>query len=487
MTNHHTTLGRTVFLGCFVLIALVSSIAQTKTDQLDSLIGTYADYGQFNGSVLIAEHGQIIYKKGFGLANMEWGIPNEANTKFRLASVTKQFTAMLIMQLVAEKKLDLDIPISTYLPDYPKPNGDSITVHHLLTHTSGIPNYTSFPNYRDIMRSPKSPYELVDLFADSTLRFTPGQRHEYSNSGYVLLGVIIEKITGKSFEMVLRDKILSPLKMDHTGYDRADMVLKNRAWGYYKFGTAFRNANYIDMSVAYTAGGMYSTVEDLYRWDQALYTEKLLPQAHMDVMFDKHVPIYGRHYGYGWEIGEMAKGWSDERVAVVNHSGGINGFNTLITRIPADKSTIILLNNTSGAPLYQMSRAIGGILYDKPYHFPKKSIAYSLLEVIEKDGLATGLSFYQQHKDSTSFYINEHELNGTGYHLLQSQKAEAAAAVFQLNIEAFPNSFNVYDSYGEALMVLGNKSEAIKNYEKSIELNPDNANGVEMLKKLRGQ
>ena len=283
----------------------------------------------------------------------------------------------------------------------------------------------------------------------------------------------------------MQDKILTPLEMHDTGFDHPDQVIKNRAAGYYKFGRTFRNANFIDMSIAYAAGGMYSTVEDLYRWDQALYTEKLLPRKYLDLIFEKHAPIYGRHYGYGWEIGQMGKGWSGELVPVVNHSGVINGFHTLITRIPEDKSSILLLSNAGGAPLFEMSRAISGILYEKPYKFPRKSLAYSLLEALEKDGWAQARLFFEQNKDSDSYYLNEHEMNMAGYHLLESGKAADAAAVFKQNIKAFPKSANAYDSYGEALMVLGNRDKAIENYEKSIELNPGNTHGIEMLRKLR--
>src|SRR6185369_11378886 len=258
---------KTIFLGVFALIAMLNgSCGQSKIEKLDKLISAYAEYGKFNGSVLVAEKGEIIYKKGFGLANMEWGISNQPATKFRLGSVTKQFTAMLILQLVSENKLKLDVPISTYLPDYPKKNGNIITIHHLLTHTSGIPDFTSFPNFREMMRDPYRPEEIVSLFADSVLEFTPGEKFQYSNSGYILLGYLIEKITGKSYEQVLQNKILTPLKMNNTGYDHNSTVIKNKASGYNKLGNTFQNANYVDMSIPFSAGAIYSTVEDLYLW-----------------------------------------------------------------------------------------------------------------------------------------------------------------------------------------------------------------------------
>ncbi len=457
---------------------------QTKADKIDELVRTYAEYGKFNGAVLVAERGNILYKKGFGLANMEWDIPNQTDTKFRLASVSKQFTAMLILQLVAENKLALDVPITTYLPSYPAEKGDKIHLHHLLTHSSGIPNYTSFPGYRELMRNPIRPAEIVKLFADSALQFSPGERFNYSNSGYALLGVIIEEITEKPYEQVLQEKILNPLNMKNTGYDSHRNILKNRATGYDKNGNTIVNTSYIDMSVAYTAGGMYSTVEDLYLWDQALYTTTLLPQKYMDMLFDKHIPAWRQHYGYGWIIGEMPIGNSQDKVQTIEHDGVVNGFSSLILRMPSDHSSILFLNNTGGAPFYEMSKAICGILYDKAYDFPKKSIAHVLLEKIKTEGITAGLSFYNDVKDQSNYTLDENEMNLAGYDLLQAGHAEEAAAVFLLNIEAYPQSSNAYDSYGEALMVLGKKTEAIKNYRKSIKLNPKNENGIQMLHQL---
>jgi CubicO group peptidase (beta-lactamase class C family) len=478
------------FKGAFVLILLVfifnSSQAQTKIEKLDKLINTYYEYGKFNGSVLVAEKGEIIYKKGFGWANAEAKIANQSDTKFRLGSVTKQFTAMLIVQLVEAGKLKLDVPISTYLPDYPKKNADLITIHHLLTHTSGIPDFTSFPNYHsDLMKTPHKPVELVKLFADSVLQFTPGEKFKYSNSGYILLGYIIESVTGKTYAQVLQDKIFTPLKMINTGVDYNNTIAKNKASGYDRMGTALQPANYIDMSVPFAAGSIYSTVEDMYLWDQALYTEKLLPKKYRDLLFGNYISALQRgSYGYGWFIGKMPIGSTSEQIETIFHDGDINGFTAIITRIPSDKSLIVLLSNTGGAPLPKITFAINGILYDKPYNFPKKSIAYSLFDVIEKDGISNALLHYKTIKDSSSYYLNESEMNGVGYQFLQSGRAKEAVAVFKLNVEEYPNSFNAYDSYGEALLAFGDKPGAIENYLKSVKLNPQSESGLKALKEL---
>jgi CubicO group peptidase (beta-lactamase class C family) len=387
---------QTVFLGVFIIPGIFNvAYGQTKADKLDKLMSTYAEHGEFNGSVLVAEKGKVIYKKGFGLADMEWNVLNQPDTKFRLASITKQFTALAIMQLVEKGKLKLDVPISAYLPDYPKKNGDIITIHHLLTHSSGIRDLLSFPGFsKNISRNAYSPAELVKLFADSTLQFKPGEKFAYTNSGYMLLGYIIEKVTGKSYEQVLQENIFTPLKMNNTGYDHSRALLKNRAKGYEKNGRIYVNANSIDMSVPYAAGALYSTVEDLYLWDQALYGNQLLRKENMDLLFTKHISSGGNyHYGYGWGLGAINSGNTSELIETMGHSGSIDGFATQLTRIPSDKSFIVLLNNTGlAAPLGQMISSIIAILYDKPYNFPKRSVAYSLADRIEKDGVLLHLN-----------------------------------------------------------------------------------------------
>lgn len=487
MDFHQKYLFKITFIGMIFLIASINvGFSQTKTEQLDELLNLYQEYGQFNGSVLVAEQGEVIYEKGFGMANMEWDIPNETNTKHRLGSITKQFTAMLILQLVADDAIDLQEPITTYLPDYPKETGDQITTHHLLTHTSGIPNYTSFPNFfKDQSRNPYTPDEFVEVFAHKALDFTPGERFSYSNSGYFLLGVIAEKLTGKTYEQLLHDNIFAPLGMNDTGYDNHKDILKNRATGYEKAGSDYVNSSYLDMSIPYSAGSMYSTVEDLYLWDQALYTDKLLPQKLMDLYFKPYVSAWGdSHYAYGWGVGKERIGNTEEQVDAISHGGGINGFNTNISRVTSDKSLVVLLNNTGGAPLNEITRAIRGILYDTTYDLPKKSVANEVLGIITEKGIQAGVAHFNTIKDNEAYNLSEGEMNAIGYQLMGAGKTAEALQVFKLNVDEFPESFNVYDSYAEALMKLEQNDAAIANYRKSVEMNPANQNGIDMLEKL---
>ena len=465
-------------------------VAQNKTEKIDALMNLYRDYGRFNGSVLVADHGSVIYEKGLGCADMEWDIPNAADTKFRLGSITKQFTAMVVLQLVEQGKIRLDGKITDYLPDYPGKTGNIITIHNLLTHTSGILGYTEIPNFRrDLFRNPYSPEQFVKVFQDSALLFAPGSRFSYSNSGYFLLGVIIEKVTGKPYEEVLQEKIFAPLGMKNSGYDHYNIILRKRARGYERRGGDYLNAEYFDSSNPYSAGSLYSTVEDLYLWDQALYTDKLLPVKTRDLLFGKYIPAFGGWYGYGWVTAKSAEGKSTDSVTTISHGGSINGFNALILRVPEEQELIVLLNNTGGAPLNDMSRGILGILRDKPYSLPKRSLADTLFVTMLKNGPGPGLALFHDMKEhhADTYAISEREMNENGYVLLQRGKVKEAIEIFKLNVAEYPKSSNVYDSLGEAYMVDGDKELAIKNYQKSVELDPTNENGIQMLKKLESK
>ncbi|WP_310554408.1 serine hydrolase [Flavobacterium sp.] len=466
-----------------LLITTNVSIGQNKTSQIDKLMIQFAEYNQFNGSVLVAEQGKIIYKKGFGMANIEWNIPNNPDTKHRLGSISKQFTALLIIQLVEQGKLKLDAPISLYLPDYPKTTGDIITVHHLLTHTSGIPNYTSFPNFfKEVSRNPFTPEVFVKQFSDLPLQFKPGEKFAYSNSGYFLLGHIIEKVSGKSFEKNLHESIFTPLKMNNTGYDSSSVILKNRASGYEKKGNGYENAPYIDMSIPYAAGSLYSTVEDLYLWDQALYNNQLLSSKSMELLFGSYISTGKGSYGYGWNTNEVPNG--NDKLRIIEHGGGINGFNTVISRIPSDKNLVILLNNTGSTNLGEMNKAIRNILYDLPFDAPKMSLANALLNEIKEKGLTSGLEKLKELKKSDKYSIKESEINDAGYQFLQIDKVTEAIEFFKINIENFPKSGNAYDSLGEAYLKSGNKILAIENYKKSVELDPKNENGKKIIEEI---
>ncbi|MBW4692594.1 MAG: serine hydrolase [Lyngbya sp. HA4199-MV5] len=330
--------------------------------------------GFFMGSVLIARAGEVLLSQGYGMANLEHGVANSPQTKFRLGSVTKQFTAAAMLQLQEQSLLKVDSSISTYLPAYPQ--GGAITVHHLLTHTAGIPNYTSFPDYVQKQRTVMTLDEIMTWFSEQPLEFTPGDRYSYSNSGYTLLTKLIEVVSGQSYVDHLQQHIFEPLGMTHSGYDQSALMLPHRASGYAPAEEGYQNAAFIDMTIPLGAGGLYSTVEDLYRWDQALYSDAVLSKSSRQLMFAPAVGMgeaSGKaHYGYGWVIDHA---YERDRVG---HGGRIDGFTTTIARYPHEQVAIIVLSNLETAPVARIGNDLAAILFGKAYQLPQKRQAIAL-------------------------------------------------------------------------------------------------------------
>jgi CubicO group peptidase (beta-lactamase class C family) len=466
-----------------LLFVAVPSFAATHAERIDALISAYNKMRQFNGSALVAEKGSVILQKGYGLANMEWQIPNTPDTKFRLGSITKQFTSMVIMQLVSEGKIKLDDKITTYLPDYRKDTGDKVTVRNLLTHTSGIPSYTSIPGFfQNQSRDPYAVSDFVKKYTMGDLEFEPGSKYVYDNSGYFLLGAIIERVSGKSYEKNLQERIFDPLGMKDSGYDHSNTVIAHRASGYVLTPGGYENAPYLDMTIPFAAGSLYSTVADLYKWDRALYTDKLLSPELKKAVFTPNL----NDYAFGWVV-RKSKLDNQAEVNMVMHGGGINGFNTTINRFPDTQDLIVLLDNTSrGDKLDDLARGIADILHDVEPPQPRISLVDELMKTLEHGVGLQAVARYRELKEKSraQYDFREPELNRLGYQLLQRGRVDDAIQIFQLNVQEYPNSWNVYDSLGEAYAAHGDRDLAIKTYKKSIELNPKNTNGVDALKRL---
>lgn len=443
----------------------------------------YYTAGQFNGAALVVERGRVIHKKAFGYADFEWKIPNTPDTKFRIGSITKSFTAILTLQLAERGKIKLDDPVTDYLPDFSIKTAGKITIRQLLTHTSGLPDYNRVPDvFRAVHSGLLSNAEILRRISEYDLLFEPGTNFNYSNDGYRVLGAIIEKVSGKSYEQVLRENILGPLNMSNSGYISRTKLLERRALGYRKRLSGLENAQFYEAS---PASGMYSTVEDLLLWQQALYSDKLLSEKYKDLMWS----IAASGNAYGWLVSEkrLVNGRSNKRL--VKSEGAVFGYFAWTLRIPEDKHLIILLTNVRAAENYlpNISDEIINILYDQPYQYPKKSIAETLLSTFARRGIVATLEQYRELKSKqfAAYNFVESELNDLGYELINRGKLKEGIEVFKLNVEVYPQSANAYDSLGEAYMKSGDKERAIINYQKSVELNPKNSTAVEILKTLK--
>lgn len=337
--------------------------AAALSGKVDELMAGHVKANDFSGTILLARHGKPMVAKGYGYANIEWQIPNAVDTKFRIGSVTKGFTSMLIMQLREQGKLKVEDSVCAYVTPCPEA-WKPVTIHHLLTHTSGIPSYTGLPAWREVMSVSRSTDQMVALFRDLPLQWTPGEKYAYNNSGYFLLGLVIEKITGKKYEQSLEEMILKPLGMTASGYDWPGPILPNRAAGYMGRGSAIRNTDYIDMQQPYAAGALYSTVGDLLKWDQALYGERLIPDAAKQTMWT----AFKDGYAYGWRVSPPSPATFGHLQIV--HSGGINGFSSMLIRVPDLNVTAIVLSNNMSVNAGAVARDLLALYFGQPYTVP---------------------------------------------------------------------------------------------------------------------
>lgn len=345
-----------------IFLLLLLPLAVTAQKNYSALLDNYAQaeykVKEFNGTILLMQKGKVIYKKAFGMADREWNIPNTADTKFRIGSVTKQFTAACILLLAEQGKLSVDDHLNKYIPDYPK--GDSITIHMLLNHTSGIKNYTDLPEFWPKAILPLSTDSMIALFKNKPLDFSPGTKWNYSNSGFFLLGVIVEKVSGKNFTAYLEENIIQKAGLKNTGMDRLDSVLAFRAKGYDKNRQGvWQQAMYISMEGPYSAGAMVSTVEDLYLWTKALHSNRVLSAASTQKMMTP----YMNNYGYGIGIDSLK---THKRVS---HNGGIPGFASYLAYYPADDLCVAVISN-NGSNSTALGTALSSIMFGLPVQIP---------------------------------------------------------------------------------------------------------------------
>jgi CubicO group peptidase (beta-lactamase class C family) len=312
----------------------------------------------FSGAVLVASQGQVQLSKGYLWSDWELETLNRRSTKYRIASITKPITALAILMLQERGLLDVQDLICKYVPDCPQAWED-ITIHQLLTHTSGIPDYTRSENALEEAVQPAKVEDLIARVQKEPLDFTPGERFGYSNSGYILLGYILEQVARRPYEVFLEENIFGPLNMQDSGVDNNRVVLKDRAHGFTIENDTILNGSYLNMTNAYAAGGLYSTVDDLFRLDQALYRGTLVTQDTLDEIFTPYVdaPDLGGQYGYGWIIGKT------QGHAMESHEGRIFGFHALMERFPQDKDTIIILSNVESDDLERLRQGIENLLF----------------------------------------------------------------------------------------------------------------------------
>lgn len=333
--------------------------APAAPDAIDALVSARVEAGEFSGAVLVADSGGVLFRKAYGPAVREWEIPNTPETRFRVGSLTKPMTATAVLRLVEQGRLSLDDTLVEVLPWYRSDTGARVTIGQLLRHTSGIDRsgvkrmFAEAPTARITLR------EEIEAYCSGDLEWEPGTEFGYNNAGYLILSAVIEEITGMPYAEALAELLLEPAGMADTGICGHRVIVPRMARGYEREDGVVVHPDYIEADLASGAGGAYSTVDDLYRWDRALYTDRLLQQSARDLMFTPGVGPYG----CGWFVLDMPVGPGGENRTVVRHPGQGDGFWSILWRIPDDEVLVVLINNLGRADLGSLAVEILAVVY----------------------------------------------------------------------------------------------------------------------------
>lgn len=480
MNNHPRASLSIPLLAVLLIVSCSAQTKETPKDKFGEYLAQAYARGQFNGTALVFDKGKIVYQGAFGVRGFDQPRPLDLNTRFRLASVSKQFTAMAIMVLKEDGKLDYDEGIRTFIPELPYAG---ITIRDLLHHVGGLPDYQWLMDhnwkpdlkYDDPERYITGNADILGSFAKlkPPVRFAPGEQWEYSNTGYNFLATIVSRASGMPFAHFLKERLFDPAGMSNTVvYDYVagpDPNMPDRAFGFWTDwnGTDRRNTDAHYLNRAAGEDGVYSTVGDLLKWDRILYTDKLVPKAAIDEAFTSGVLNNGDSTGYGF-------GWFMERSPtgkkMVTHSGGWAGFSTYILRgIEEDKCLVLLMNNSTEY-FWGLVKGMTALLYDRPATLPPLFIREVMGKGIAKEGVGPAIALYRQYKTERpkEFVFAEDQLNPLGYWLLEAGRVDDAVAVLRLNAEEYPGSANVYDSYGDALLASGDSAQALLNFRKAF-------------------
>ena len=469
----------------FLVLTLVVqfSVGQNKTGRLAAIMKAYHNYNMFDGAVLVAENGTVIYKAAFGLANREWNIPNRTDTKFMLGSISKPLTATLTLIQVQKGLLNLDSSIDSYLPEFKNKPAAKATVRQLLSHTSGLQNYDIIKDFFPrISRQQFTREDYLKIFIDSPLAFNPGSRFLYSSWGYFTLGCIMERVTSKTYSELMRDDIFKKAGMNNSGSYYHTQVVKNRATGYdYQFGT-FTSADFRDQSNTMGTGDIYSTVEDMFKFHTALSNNTLLNQELTALMFTPGMEP--ARYGFGW-FNKQFKYSNTDSVASSFHLGMTEGFISFIRRIPSSNSMVVILCNSSPTDFFGISNNLLKALHNIPVNV-KEPLHKKIETLIGSIGAEKAIVEYKKVKtDTAHFYTDWISMNFLAQQLYDLKRYDEARIVAELNAEEFPDRDLVMVTMGNIYSALGKKQDAIRFYKKALEINPGYEEAKNRLKALK--
>jgi CubicO group peptidase (beta-lactamase class C family) len=463
----------------FSLLFFPVAYGQKKQQKIDSLLQAYFANEQFNGAALVAEKGKIIYEKAFGSAVFEWGVPNTLDTKFRIASLSKQFTSLLIMQLVAEGKLSVKDPISKFLPDLPA-DKKMISIHQLLTHTSGLVHNRDVPNFDP--RKTYSKEEYFNLYINTPLKFTPGTKYSYSSQGYNLLAEIIEQIEKEPFHKVIKKRIFDPAGMkDSKNSD--DLHYTDKIADGYGFYFDFLKEVPKDPSVLKGSGGIITTLHDYFLYDRALRNKTLLKEPY----YKQFLSPYVGEDGYSWSFYKYPDSLRKDTVTLAWYSGFFDGYTAIAYHCLEEDKLILLFFNVENGQSQEIADNLFSLINNFRYALPKKSLLHFLATAYKKSNLVNALNEYQQlpEAEKNKYDKSRDEINILGYKLLNKGMVSEAIELFKFNVFLFPKIGDNFDSLAEAFYKNKDYAASLANYTKALELDQNNTNARDMIEKIK--
>lgn len=472
---------KTILFICFACGR--SLFAQTKEAKLSQIMQTFHNYNMFDGAVLVAENGKVIYKDAFGLANREWNIPNKTETKFMIGSVSKPLTATLMLIQVQKGLIELDKTIEDYLPEFKNKPASKVTIRQLLGHKSGMPNYDIIKDFFPrISRQNFTREDYIKVYIDSALSFKPDSGWAYSSWGYFTLGYIMERVTGKSYSHLMKEDIFDKLQMNNSGSYFHKQIVTNRATGYdYNFG-GYATADFRDQSNTMGTGDIYSTVEDLFKFHLSISNHTLLSKALIDEMLSPGKLQYN-NYGFGW-FNQIFKYTKTDSIKANFHLGMTEGFISFALRIPETNSFIVILCNSSPTDFFGITKNLIRVLYNKPVKL-KHPVHKKIETYISEIGATNAVEEYKKlKKDTVNYYIDWISMNFISEQLLNLKRYEEARVIAENNVVEFPDKDLVMVTMGNIYLALKRQDDAIKFYKKTLDLNTEYEEAKSRLKEL---
>lgn len=467
----------------FPLLLFVTSLnAQSKKEKLEAAMNTYHRFNMFDGAVLVAEQGKVIYKGAFGLANREWNIPNTTDTKFMIGSVSKPITSILTLILVQKGQIGLNNTVADYLPEFSGKPGGRVTIKQLMSHSSGFPNYDVIKDFFPrISRQHFTREAYIKIYMDSALVFEPGTSYYYSSWGYFTLGYILERVSGKSYAQLMKEEIFNKLGMNSSGSYFHTQVVPKRASGYDYSLVGYTSGDFRDQSNTMGTGDLYSTVEDLFKLHLAISENKLLNKQLTGEMFTPGIRPW--RYGYGW-FNQNFKYTPTDSVFTNYHLGMTDGFLSFLVRIPETNSLIVFLCNSSPTHFFGITSSLLNVLHNKPVNI--KQPVHKAMETIitSKDVTAAVMAYKKMKTDTVNYYVDWLAMDQLGNQLYNLNRYEDALIIFENNALEFPQRDLVMMSLANTCVKLGRKEDAIRLYRKALELAPKNEEAKNRLKEL---